>query len=99
MAGVSAVGLAGFTWLIDIKGARRWFWPLEVLGLNSIVAYLISRPVTNVLKVHVSGISLYTILRSVTSPATATLLFAMTALMTVYCITWLLHRAGRHLAF
>ncbi len=34
--------LAGFSWLIDAKGFRRWSFPLVVIGLNSIAAYLIA---------------------------------------------------------
>jgi heparan-alpha-glucosaminide N-acetyltransferase len=34
--------LAAFSWIIDIKGYRRWAFPLVVIGLNSIAAYLIA---------------------------------------------------------
>jgi heparan-alpha-glucosaminide N-acetyltransferase len=34
--------LAAFSWVIDIKGYRRWAFPLIVIGLNSIAAYLIA---------------------------------------------------------
>ena len=34
--------LAAFSWLIDLKGYRKWAFPLVVVGLNSIAAYLIA---------------------------------------------------------
>lgn len=34
--------LASFSWVIDVKGYRRWAFPLVVIGLNSIAAYLIA---------------------------------------------------------
>lgn len=33
--------LAGFSWLIDVKGNTKWAFPLVVIGMNSIVAYLL----------------------------------------------------------
>ncbi len=34
--------LAGFCWLIEVKGYRKWAFPLVVIGMNSIAAYLIA---------------------------------------------------------
>ena len=34
--------LAGFSWVIDVSGYRRWTFPLIVIGINSIAAYLIA---------------------------------------------------------
>ena len=34
--------LAGLSWLIDVKGHRRWTFPLVVIGANSIAAYMIA---------------------------------------------------------
>ncbi|MCX6605064.1 MAG: DUF5009 domain-containing protein [Acidobacteria bacterium] len=34
--------LAGFSWVIDVKRYRRWAFPLVVIGMNSIAAYLIA---------------------------------------------------------
>jgi predicted acyltransferase len=34
--------LAGFSWVIDVKGYRRWAFWLVVIGLNSIAAYMIA---------------------------------------------------------
>ncbi len=98
MAGLSATGLAGSIWLVDGRPSRRWFRPLEILGLNAIAAYLISRLVENVPRVHVAGKSLYIdILARVASPQNASLLFAMIVLAIVYLAVWLLDRRGWYL--
>ena len=34
--------LAGFSWMIDVKGYRKWAFPLIVIGMNSIAAYMIA---------------------------------------------------------
>ncbi len=34
--------VAGFSWVIDIKGFKKWAYPLVVVGMNSIAAYLIA---------------------------------------------------------
>jgi len=40
--GVCFYFLAAFSWLIDVKSWRRWAFPLVVVGMNSIAAYLIA---------------------------------------------------------
>jgi predicted acyltransferase len=34
--------LAAFSWIIEVKSYRRWAFPLVVVGMNSIAAYLIA---------------------------------------------------------
>ena len=34
--------LAAFSWVVDVKGYRKWCFPLVVVGMNSIAAYLIA---------------------------------------------------------
>ncbi len=40
--GVCMYFLAAFSWIIEVKGYRRWAFPLAVVGMNSIAAYLIA---------------------------------------------------------
>jgi predicted acyltransferase len=40
--GVCFLFLAAFSWILDVKGWRRWAFPLVVVGMNSIAAYLIA---------------------------------------------------------
>ena len=40
--GICFLFLAVFSWVIDVKGFRRWAFPLVVIGMNSIAAYCIA---------------------------------------------------------
>jgi predicted acyltransferase len=48
--------LAAFYWLIEIRGWRRWTFPLVVVGMNSIAIYLMTLLwpgwITRTLRVH-----------------------------------------------
>jgi heparan-alpha-glucosaminide N-acetyltransferase len=39
--GICFFFLAAFSWIIDVKSYRRWAFPLIVVGMNSIAAYLL----------------------------------------------------------
>jgi heparan-alpha-glucosaminide N-acetyltransferase len=39
--GICFFTLAAFCWIIEVKGWRKWSFPLLVIGMNSIAAYLI----------------------------------------------------------
>ena len=43
VGGCSALLFALFYWLVDVKGWRRWTYPLRVIGLNSIAIYMLQR--------------------------------------------------------
>jgi len=98
MAGLAASALACFIWLVEERPRRGWSKPLQVLGSNAIAAYLISRVVVNLLRVHVAGRSLHgDVLARVASPSNASLLFALAALAVVSLAVWLMDRQGWHL--
>jgi predicted acyltransferase len=40
--GLCFLFLAGFSWLIEVRGYKKWAYPLVVIGMNSIAAYLIA---------------------------------------------------------
>ncbi len=40
--GICFLFLAAFNWIIEVRGWRRWAFPLVVIGVNSIAAYLIA---------------------------------------------------------
>ena len=40
--GLCFLFLAAFGWLVDVKGWRKWAFPLVVIGMNSIAAYMIA---------------------------------------------------------
>ncbi|HEY3740114.1 MAG TPA: DUF5009 domain-containing protein [Bryobacteraceae bacterium] len=54
--GVCFLFLAAFSWIVDIKGWKKWSFPLIVIGMNSIAAYLIAhfweRYIVNSFHIH-----------------------------------------------
>jgi heparan-alpha-glucosaminide N-acetyltransferase len=40
--GICFLFLAAFSWIIDMKGCRKWAFPLVVVGMNSIAAHMIA---------------------------------------------------------
>jgi heparan-alpha-glucosaminide N-acetyltransferase len=40
--GICFLFLAAFSWVIEVKGFKKWAFPLVVVGMNSIVAYCIA---------------------------------------------------------
>jgi predicted acyltransferase len=41
-SGICYVLLACFYWIIDIKGFKKWAYPFKIIGMNAIVAYVLS---------------------------------------------------------
>jgi predicted acyltransferase len=41
-SGVCFLLLSLFYWIIDVKGKDKWAFPLKVIGMNAIVAYMLS---------------------------------------------------------
>ena len=41
-SGVCYLLLALFYWIIDIKGKTKWAFPLKIIGINAITAYVLS---------------------------------------------------------
>ena len=56
--GLCFLFLAAFSWIIDVKGYRKWAFPLVVVGMNSIAAYLIAHLfedfITSSFRIHLS---------------------------------------------
>lgn len=56
--GICFLFLAAFSWVIDVKGYRKWSFPLVVVGMNSIAAYLIAHLfedfVTSSFRIHLN---------------------------------------------
>lgn len=44
-AGISAALLSLFYWIIDVKGFSRWSFAFQVIGVNSVFAYVASRSI------------------------------------------------------
>jgi predicted acyltransferase len=48
--GLCFLFLAAFSWIVDVKGYRKWAFPLVVIGMNSIAAYMIAHLFENFIK-------------------------------------------------
>jgi predicted acyltransferase len=99
MAGLASMCMAFWYWAVDVKQCGRWFTPLEIFGMNAIAAYIVSSAGRNVAKVHFSGTSLYDVCLTIASPANASLIYAVTHVVAVYVVVWLLYQRGWFLRF
>jgi heparan-alpha-glucosaminide N-acetyltransferase len=57
--GLCFLFLAAFCWVVEVKGYRKWAFPLVVIGTNSIAAYLIAhlweRFITDSFRIHLGN--------------------------------------------
>jgi predicted acyltransferase len=99
-SGLAATGVACTIWLLEGRLFGHWLRPFEIFGMNAIAAYLISRLVANVPRLHIMGRPLYVnILAPLASPGNASLLFAIVVLSFVYAVVWLMNRRGWYIKF
>jgi predicted acyltransferase len=103
MGGAGAVGLAACYWAIDVKGWRWWTRPFVVLGVNAIALFVLAGlSAKTLLLVKVAGVggkqvSLYndiyrTWFEPLAAPKNASLLFALTYLVVLYAVLWVMYR-------
>src|SRR5579883_359175 len=84
--------LVAFSWVIDVKGHRRWAFPLVVVGMNSIAAYVIAHLwenfIVSSLHIHL-GYKLFQILGAGLEP----LLLGITVMLIYwYILYWMYQR-------
>ncbi|HEX4232546.1 MAG TPA: DUF5009 domain-containing protein [Bryobacteraceae bacterium] len=103
MAGLDFVILALCLWFIDERGYRRFAKPLVILGMNAIVVYMASELVAEVfdgIHLHAGGqlISLHDWFAQqflmIASPLNASLLYAISYMLLMYGIAYILYRRG-----
>jgi predicted acyltransferase len=104
MAGLDFVLFAGFLWLVDGLNWRRAVKPLVIMGMNAIVIYLASEFLDEALGwIHWSGahgtVSLHTwlydhLFAGLASPYNASLLYAITYVLVLYLLAWVMYRRG-----
>ena len=83
--------LAGFSWVIDVRRYRRWAFPLVVIGMNSIAAYLIAHLwedfVLGSFKIHL-GVGFF----GFAGPELAPLWSGLSVLGVFWLILWWMYR-------
>lgn len=103
MAGLAMVALAGFYWVIDMRGWRRWATPFVMYGMNAIVLFVLAGLVGRLLtlvrwtgadgKPVVLKTWIYqTWFAPLASPVNASLLFALAFVAVFLGVAWLLWR-------
>lgn len=102
MAGLDFILFAGFLWLVDARGWHRAVKPLVIMGMNAIVIYMASELIDEVLGwIHWTGeggtVTLHGwlyqhIFAAIASPYNASLLYAITYVLVMYLLAWLLYR-------
>jgi predicted acyltransferase len=57
--GICFLFLAAFTWIIEVRGWKKWAFPLVVVGMNSIAAYCMAHflegPLESSLRIHLGA--------------------------------------------
>jgi predicted acyltransferase len=101
MAGIDFVIFAGFVWLIDGRGYRRYARPLVIMGMNAIAVYLASELVEETLSlIHIGGPAgpsvhewIYqTLFAPLASPLNASLAYAICYVLLMYAIAYGMYR-------
>ncbi len=102
MAGWALVCFAVFYWFIDVKGYSRWAKPFVIFGMNAITVYVFSElfgklydSVIMLQRQDGSEISLQeaiftSLFAPFASPVNASLIFALSYLLFVFFIAWIL---------
>jgi len=90
--GVCFFFLAAFSWIVDVKFWRRWAFPLVVVGMNSIAAYLIAHLwedfILNSLHIHL-GFQIFRIVGVGLKPLMVGIAVMLTYWLILY---WMYHR-------
>jgi predicted acyltransferase len=101
MAGMDFAIFAGFVWLIDGRGYRRYTRPLEIMGMNAIAVYMASELVEEALRlIHLGGaprLSLHqwiyqSFFAPLASPLNASLAYASCYVLAMYAIAYGMYR-------
>lgn len=98
MAGLASVVFAGWYWIIDVHGSKRWAKPFQVFGMNAIAAYVLAGLFAKTLIFwKVGDRSLWTILYDgvfapLAAPKLASLLFAVVFVCAVYAPVYAMYR-------
>jgi len=92
MAGLAAVALGVWYWLLDVQGWRRWARPFVIYGMNAIVLYVCSGALARFMGMTGTGAWLMEhVFSPLASPKNASLLFALTHVAVIGLAAWMLH--------
>jgi predicted acyltransferase len=102
MAGLALNVLAFCYWLVDVKGHRAWAKPFAIYGMNAITVYVLAGVLEGGLgAIPLAGpgrpVSLQEFLfehlfAPLASPRNASLLWALSFVLVIYCVAWFMYR-------
>jgi predicted acyltransferase len=103
MAGWSLVCLATFYWLIDVKGWTRWAMPFVMFGMNAIAAFVFSGVIGRIIGLwkvskpdgtltSVKNYVFENFFLAIAAPINASLLFAITFMLVMLLIMYVMWR-------
>jgi predicted acyltransferase len=103
MAGWAMVLLAGFHWLIDVRGWKRWATPLVIYGSNALAMFVLAGLIGKLLylikwtgadgkAVTLKGWIYQGAFVPLASPVNASLLFAIAFVLLFFLFAWILWR-------
>jgi len=89
LSGICFLLLALFYWIIDVKGYKRWVFPLKVIGMNAITAYVLSHVINFrvVSEYIVYGLEQY-------MPALYPAITSVAGFGLLYLLLWYMYRNG-----
>lgn len=94
MAGLDFVLLAGFLWVVDHLGYRRFAKPLVIMGMNAITLYLTSEFGATLLDMTSLHARAYAAFLSIAAPINASWLYAVSFMLVNYLIGYVMYRRG-----
>jgi predicted acyltransferase len=100
--GCASLVLAACYWAIDVQGWKRWSKPFEILGLNALALFVLSALLTKALlyvkvgpadaRQSLYGYLYQTAYVPLAAPKNASLLFALTHLVVLFGILYVMYR-------
>ena len=89
--GVCFLFLSAFSWLIDMRGHRRWAFPLVVVGMNSMAAYLLAHLSENFI-ISSFHINLRYQIFQILGPGLEPLLLGIAVMLTYWLVLFWMYR-------
>lgn len=100
MGGLDFVVFAGFLWLVDAQGYKKWTRPFVILGMNAIAVYMVSELFAETLgTIQVGAVSLKSwiyqaVFAPLASPYNAALLWALCFTGLMWVVAYGLYKKG-----
>ena len=95
MGGLTSVSFASFYWLCDVQSLRRYFEPFRIYGANALALYFLSGMLGKLLSLTGAGPWLWENIYSrlfFIDLRFSSLAFALTEVVILFGVAWLLHR-------